>query len=244
MEVSGVFFAPVEFSPNMDEVNHWIIEAFDRAGVALMLLDRDVCPYPQRSHLDLGAIDNRRAGFMLTEHLIQAGCRRIAFLARPRSASTVAARIAGFREALYAHDLSGDREFVCLGNPSESPWIGEIIERSKPDAFVCANDHTAAHLMHTLDQMQIRVPNDVRIVGIDDVKYARLLRVPLTTLRQPCQDLGAAAVAAMVERIEHPDMPAHDILLDCKLIIRKSCGNLDGVVANNGCSTGNHRSAS
>jgi DNA-binding LacI/PurR family transcriptional regulator len=71
----------------------------------------------------------------------------------------------------------------------------------------------------------------VRIIGIDDVKYASLLRVPLTTLRQPCHDLGTAAVAAMLERIAHPTMPARDILLDCKLIIRQSCGTRDPVVA-------------
>jgi GntR family transcriptional regulator of arabinose operon len=231
MDVSGVFFAPVELSPTMHEVNQWIIDAFDRAGIPLVLLDRDLYLYPRRSHFDLVGIDNRRAGYTVTEHLIRAGCRRIVFLARPHSASTVDARIAGYREALYAHDLPVDREWVRRGDPADSGWIREIMERLKPDGFVCANDRTAGHLMHTLDGMEFRVPEDVRIIGIDDVKYASLLRVPLTTLRQPCHDLGAAAVAAMLERTAHPTMPARDILLDCKLIIRQSCGRRDSVVA-------------
>ena len=94
-----------------------------------------------------------------------------------------------------------------------------------PDGFVCANDITAARLMRTLEQLDIRVPQQVRIVGIDDVKYAALLGVPLTTLRQPCPELGETAVAAMLDRIAHPNMPTRDILLDCKLVIRRSCGS-------------------
>ncbi len=224
MDVSGVFFAPVELLPNMDELNRWIIDAFERAGIPLILLDRDLVPYPQRSRFDLVGIDNRRAGYIVTDHVIQAGCRSIVFLARPRSAATVDARIAGYREALFANDLPVSREFVVGGDPTDQQWVREIMKARKPDAFVCANDYTAGHLMHTLDSLNVRVPEDVRIVGIDDVKYASLLRVPLTTLRQPCHDLGAAAITAMLERIAHPTMPARDILLDCKMIVRQSCG--------------------
>ena len=224
MDVSGVFFAPVELSPNMDEVNHWIIDEFERSGIPLVLLDRDLHPYPRRSHFDLVGIDNRRAGYTVTEHLIQAGCRQIAFLARPRSAATVDARIAGYREALYSNDLPVDRKYIHRGDPADLDWIRELMETLRPDAIVCANDHTAGQLMHTLDAMDVRVPDDVRISGIDDVKYASLLRVPLTTLRQPCHDIGAAAISVMLERIAHPNLPARDILLDCKLVVRGSCG--------------------
>ena len=65
---------------------------------------------------------------------------------------------------------------------------------------------------------------DVRIVGIDDVDYAKLLPVPLTTVHQPCREIGTASVGVMLERISRPDMPVRDILLDSKLVIRDSCG--------------------
>jgi len=68
------------------------------------------------------------------------------------------------------------------------------------------------------------IPRDVRIVGIDDVNYASLLPVPLTTIRQPCREIGAAALEAMLDRLDRPNMPARDILLDCELIVRESCG--------------------
>ena len=79
--------------------------------------------------------------------------------------------------------------------------------------------------MHTLLARGIRIPKDVRIVGIDDVNYAALLPVPLTTVHQPCRDIGETALRVMLERLDRPKMPARDVLLDCTLVIRQSCGS-------------------
>ena len=98
------------------------------------------------------------------------------------------------------------------------------IDNRRAGFVICANDHTAAHLIMSLEQIGKRVPEDIRIVGIDDVKYASLLRVPLTTLRQPCRQIGAVAMSAMLERLEDPAIPARDILLDFELVIRRSSG--------------------
>jgi DNA-binding LacI/PurR family transcriptional regulator len=78
--------------------------------------------------------------------------------------------------------------------------------------------------MHTLISLGQRIPSDIRVVGIDDVKYARLLPVPLTTQRQPCRDIGKVALSVMLDRIANPDLPPRDVLLGCELIVRKSCG--------------------
>jgi len=69
-----------------------------------------------------------------------------------------------------------------------------------------------------------RIPRDIRIVGIDDVEYASLLPVPLTTVHQPCREIGEAAMAAMLARLEQPGMLVRDILIDCRLVVRWSCG--------------------
>jgi GntR family transcriptional regulator of arabinose operon len=110
------------------------------------------------------------------------------------------------------------------GEPGDEAFVRAVVARERPDAFVCANDVTAATLMHTLEAIGLGVPGDVRITGFDDVRYSNLLRVPLTTLRQPCQELGETAILAMLSRLAQPDLPARDILLDCELVVRKSCG--------------------
>jgi GntR family transcriptional regulator of arabinose operon len=78
--------------------------------------------------------------------------------------------------------------------------------------------------MRTLDALEIKVPEQMRIVGIDDVRYASHLRVPLTTLRQPCKAIGEVAMQTMLARIADPRLPVRDILLDCTLVVRRSCG--------------------
>jgi DNA-binding LacI/PurR family transcriptional regulator len=111
------------------------------------------------------------------------------------------------------------------GMTKDTAWVARIIERHNPDGFVCANDRTAGELMLCLNELGIDIPGKVKIVGIDDVKYASLLHVPLTTLRQPCHAIGAAAFATMIERIQHPAMPPQQRLLECELIVRRSSGS-------------------
>ena len=222
--VSGVFFAPLELAEAKDDVNRRIAEALDEAGIPIVLLDRTVLPYPDRGSYDLVGIDNRRAGYVITEHLLRLGARRIAFAALPNAAATVEAREAGYREALYAWDVPIERPRIRRLDPADEQAVGQFMQDARPDAIVCANDRTAGRLMHTLLRRGQAIPGDVRLVGIDDVEYAALLPVPLTTLRQPTRQIGDAALGAMLDRVARPDVPPRDILLQCDLIVRDSCG--------------------
>jgi GntR family transcriptional regulator, arabinose operon transcriptional repressor len=221
-KVAGAFFAPLELTPVKDAVNQVIVETFERAGIPIVLLDRDLVAYPARSRYDLVGIDNRRAGYAIASHLLQAGCRRTAFVGRSASAPTVDARIAGYREAILDSNCEWEPQFVQRIAPWDQDAVKEMLDTVKPDGIVCANDFTAANLMKTLGILGVRVPDEIRLAGIDDVKYAGLLPVPLTTIHQPCTKMGAAAVAAMVQRIRNPDLPARDILLDFHLVVRES----------------------
>jgi len=221
--VSGVFFAPLELTPGKDAVNRRIAQALDDTGIPLVLLDRTVVPYPDRGVHDLVGIDNRRAGYRITEHLLHLGSRQIAFVAVKNAAATVEAREAGYREALYAWNSPINREFVHRLDPTELASVRTLMA-SKPEAIVCANDWTAARLMRSILELGYSIPADVRLVGIDDLDYANLLPVPLTTLRQPTREIGAAAFAAMLDRVSRPDTPVRDILLQTQLVVRRSCG--------------------
>ena len=220
----GAFFAPLELTPVKDAVNQVIVQTFDRAGIPIVLLDRDLVAYPARSRYDVVGIDNRRAGYAITAHLLEVGCRRTAFVCRSGSAPTVEARIAGYREAILDSHCEWEPKFVQRIAPWDQDAVKEMLNTVKPDGIVCANDFTAANLMKTLGALGVRVPDEIRMAGIDDVKYASLLPVPLTTIHQPCGKMGAAAVAAMVQRIRNPDLPARDILLDFHLVVRESTG--------------------
>ena len=223
-KVSGIFFAPLELIPDKDAANRRVVRMLDRMKIPIVLLDRCYLPYPERSTLDLVGIDNRRTAFLATEHLIQLGVKELAFLADEHSAPTVDARIAGFHEALRRHGIRPEVEPAWRGSAQEQKFVSSMLDVAHPKGIVCANDVTAARLMQTLLALGRRIPEDVRIVGIDDVKYASLLPVPLTTMHQNCPAIGVIAMATMLERLEHPDLPTRDILVPTKLVIRRSCG--------------------
>jgi DNA-binding LacI/PurR family transcriptional regulator len=221
-KVSGIFFAPLELAARNEEINRRITTAIDEARIPIVLLDRDIYAYPQRSKYDLVTIDHRRAGFVIAHHLIERGAKRIVFFSRPHSAPTVAMRNAGVFEAIQA---SADRH-ACgwkeSGDPNDVALIRSILAHHRPDAFIGANDFTAARLMTSLNTLGIDVPSQVKVTGFDDVRYASHLQTPLTTIHQPCLELGATALAAMFARIANPAMPARDYLLDFKLVVRQS----------------------
>jgi len=223
-QVVGVFFAPFESIGDKDAVSHRIAEKLSKAGTPVVLLDRDLQPFPRRSNFDLVGIDNLAGGCLLAEHLIKLGCEHIAFVARPFSAPTINARIAGVREALTRQKLDLPADWIQEGNPEDLKFARGLTAGHRWDAVVCANDLTAVQLLRTLEQCNVRVPRDLRVVGFDDAKDAAHASVPLTTMRQPCRDLAVTAFRTMLERIAEPTIPARSLLLTPQLVVRESCG--------------------
>jgi GntR family transcriptional regulator, arabinose operon transcriptional repressor len=213
-KVSGVFFAALEFEPEAEKINRRILAALREAEIAVVLLDRRTSKAPERHRPDLVGINNHHAGYAATEHLIKLGCRQIGFMGYHGAASTIAERMAGYHDALAAHRL----------RPPLDSAPGDSDQLDSAEAFVCVNDRIAGQLMHVFLARNIRIPEDVRLVGIDDVSYASLLPVPLTTVRQPTRDIGEAALRTMLDRIRMPHLPPREVLLDGELVIRKSCG--------------------
>ncbi len=222
-KVQGAFFAPQGWATGRDAIDRLIAGRLRAAGIAVVLLDCDVETFPQRSDFDLVGLDNFGAAYRLTEHLLQTGCRRLRFVATSFAAPTVNARYAGFREALMRHDAPAEAGPCPATDPADAAQVRRLMA-ARPEALVCANDYKAAVLMRTLETLGVHVPADVRIVGFDDVKYATLLRVPLTTMHQPCHEMASLAWRILQNRLADPDLPPCAITLPAQLVIRQSCG--------------------
>jgi len=223
-KVSGVFFAPYELVPETDEVNRRLATMLRDAGIPGILLDRDFVPYPFRRDFDLVGIDNVAGGYILAQHLLNFGCRRLHFVAFPLSAPTINARIAGVREALESSRIEPDPGWVHFGSFDDESFVRSLLSGRRPDAFICGNDHTAALLLRALHQNAVDVPKDVRVVGFDDVNFAALVSPALTTARQPCNELAVTAFHAMLERQAEPNLPPRHMMIMPQLVARDSSG--------------------
>jgi len=223
-KLSGVFFAPAELQPGQEEANRKLAESLRGAGIPVVMIDRDLLEFPRRSDFDLVGLDNMASGNLVGEHLLKLGCKRFFFVARPLSAPTVTARIAGVREALVKNRIEPAPNWVQTGDPADLKFVRSLTAGRQADAIICANDFTAAVLLRSLESIGIKVPRDLRLVAFDDVKYATLVSPPLTTIHQPCRDIAMVAFRTMIERVAEPTLPARTIYLTPHLVVRESCG--------------------
>lgn len=221
--VAGVIMEPIELVPGKDETTEEILELLKGMNIPVVLIDRDVSSVSGRSDYDLVGIDNFEAGYRLGELMVSTGARHVAFLHFSESAPTVRRRIYGLAQAVLGAGLSWSRRNVIELKLGDAHGLAAIMQgRNPPDAIVCANDRTATFVMQTLAAIGLKVPKDVRVSGFDDQVYAHRSRIPLTTVRQPCEELGRVALRTLVERILHHDLPPREILLASDLVRRKS----------------------
>jgi DNA-binding LacI/PurR family transcriptional regulator len=202
------------------DANARVLRAFDEADIPVVLIDGYSVKFPEHRDYDLVGLDNRRAGYIVTDHLIRQGGTRVAFFAAGSAAETVEDRISGYFAAQFERGLAISRERVIRGDAEDKAFVQKVLRSQKIDSIVCSNDYLAATLMHTLIGLGVRIPKDIRLAGVDDIKYARLLPVPLTTFRQPCDEIGAVCMATMLERIQNRQLPHGS------LVVRQSCGSM------------------
>lgn len=220
--IDGVFFTPLELTSKKDSVNLDIVNRFDAAGIPVVLMDRDIVSFPLRSKYDVVGVDNFRLGYLLTRHLLDQGCSNVVFFARPYSAPTVNMRIYGYQQALQDANVQFCPDDIHIENIESPRFIESLLSASDTPGILCANDTTASKLMPLIEDHGYKIPDDVKIAGVDDIKYANYLRVPLTTYRQPSKDIAEEAIELMLTRIREPHQKARTVFLDGELVVRKS----------------------
>lgn len=216
--VCGVFFQPIEFLKNSAKASEDIVRYFEKSGIAVVLLDYDIAPPPERSRYDVVGIDNFAAGLAIGRHLVRTGAKRIAFLHRPNAAPTVTNRMRGVASAAVesgeSWSLKGN---VLFAEPDNCRAVSKFLKNGLPDAIVAGNDVAAAALGETLARIGGGAKK-IRLAGFDDVEVAA--KLGLTTVRQPLDAIAEVAMQTLVSRIKTPDIPPRTILLDAELVVR------------------------
>lgn len=179
----------------------------------------------QNANYNFVDTDNLAGGYLATEHLIQLGYRRIATIASAQNVSGDE-RLNGYRQALVDHQIPFDNSLIAMGNYSlEGGYTAmKQLIPVKPDAVFAASDTMAVGALRALREAGLKVPDDVALVGYDDLPPALQADPQLTTIRQPIAKTGSLALELLIEIIDHPEQPPRHIILPNELIIRNSCG--------------------
>ncbi len=191
----------------------------------LVVVDREF----KKVVADYVVADNRQGGYLATSHLIGLGHRRIACIAGPSTVTPSADRVTGYRAALEAYSIPFDSQLVRRGDFSPASGFKAaqyfLARRgsNRPTAIFVCNDMMALGVLGALYQAGLRVPDDVAVVGFDDIVLASYTSPPLTTIRQPKYEMGQLAAQILIERIR-PDggRKPQRHLMPTSLVVRAS----------------------
>jgi LacI family repressor for deo operon, udp, cdd, tsx, nupC, and nupG len=177
-------------------------------------------------------IDFAEGGRLAAEHLMGLGHTRIAEVCGPPDETAIAARHEGFRDALAKADIVPDEDLTMTGSLSIDYGIeaaGRLMEaKTRPTAVFVHNDETALGVVHALSKLKIRVPEDISVVGYDDMPFSVALSPALTTIRLPRLDWGRAACRRLIDTIEGRTSSFAVEKIIPELVIRDSTGPIAG----------------
>lgn len=217
--VQGVLISPVTDITKR-------LKALSERGTKVVLVDS---PATEGTFSSV-SVDDISGGYLATRHLLEIGRLRIGFVAGPQQFHQVTDRLAGARhavaevpgatlEVLQAHDLT-----VLAGREVGDALVGRD-PALLPDGLFCANDLLALGVMQSLTMLHsLRIPQDVALVGYDDIDFAASAVVPLTSVRQPTGLIGRTAVELLVEQLEDPEIGPRQVVFKPELVVRASTG--------------------
>jgi LacI family transcriptional regulator len=216
--VQGILITPVDAESDT-------LAEIARRGIPIVVVDRtrkdgDLCSV---------SVDDRRGGRLAVEHLVELGHRRIAFVGGPLSIGQVRDRIEGARAAWRAAGRSAD---ALVHVPTAALTVADGAEagarllaqsaRRRPTAVFCANDLLALGVLRAALQAGLRVPDDVAIVGYDDIDFAAAAAIPLTSVRQPRVELGRTAARLVIDEATNGAHEHQQVVFEPDLVARAS----------------------
>lgn len=218
--VAGVLIVPV------GDTAHYA-RALRRSGTSVVLLDQ----VSHEANTCSVSVDDVYGGQLAGQHLLELGHRRIAYIHGPLSNAQYADRLAGLRQAVTDAGLVPEHVIVPLAAETDNAHAGAVCVEAfmtiedRPTAIFCGNDYLAMGVMYELARRHVMIPQDVALIGYDDIDLAPMLAVPLTTIRQPKYELGFAATDLLLDEIVHTTSHTHrQIVFRPELIVRQSTG--------------------
>lgn len=218
---AGVILQPLELFANSNALTRQILQQLTAAGIPVVQLGYGVGSESGCNDYDVVGINNVLAGEQVARYLLSIGKRRIHFFARNTYAQlpTGSDRISGLASVLGPR-LFDRKANVFWADSGDAAAIRRYVKAKNVEVFVCGNDAMAAELWRTLETVGIRVPDDVMLVGFDDVRIASLMG--LTSVLQPVEEIARVAFGRLMARVKDPSLLPLQMFVSSPLAVRQS----------------------
>jgi len=192
--------------------------------IAVVAVDR----VPKGLQVDLVTTSNRTGTREATAHLLSHGHRRIGFIGGPENVSTAEERLAGYQEALRSAQVPIQDSLIIHSDLRQAGGAAAMVRLielpNPPGAVLIANNLMTLGALQTIHERRLRIPEEVAVIGFDDMPWATSLNPPLTAIAQPVEEIGRTAAQMLLERFREPHRIARQVVLPTRLIVRSSCG--------------------
>ncbi len=204
-------------------LNDSLVQALSDGDLPFMLVGR----HPTDTRASYVDADNIGGAREAVTHLLRLGRTRVATITGPQNMIAGTDRLAGYLAALRDRGLISDPSLIAEGDFTESGGYRAMQQllSHRLDAVFAASDTMAIGAIRALREAGLRVPDDVAVVGFDDLPQSARTEPPLTSVRQPIYRLGTTTVDSLLDLIEYPDSPPRRIVLPTELVVRTSCGS-------------------
>ncbi len=200
------------------------LKSLQESRIPVVLVDRDLPDL----EIDSVIADNFQGGYLATQHLLTLGHTQIGCITGPAGIIASGRRIAGYKKALEESGIHFDLDLVKAGDfhaASGKVAALQLLNQYKnPSAIFAFNDLMAIGAIQAAVECKRSIPKDMSVIGFDDIELSSYLQPPLTTVRQPKQEMGRMAVEMLLNRIEDHNLPINKVVLPISIINRDSCG--------------------
>ncbi len=189
-----------------------ISKSLDRCNTPMVLVDRDIASDKKVGRI---VVNNEEGAYNATNFLIKKGCKNIGFISADSKTKLSAARLRGYEKALIDNGLKIDKEKIFLQNYTiESGYQGTmaLLMQTEIDGVYCGNDLIAIGAIKALKEKNIKIPEEVKIIGFDDISISQYIDPPLTTIKQPIYQMGEEAVEMLISMIEEKSIKMTKVL--------------------------------
>jgi LacI family transcriptional regulator, repressor for deo operon, udp, cdd, tsx, nupC, and nupG len=185
----------------------------------------NACEYVKDKSVTSVYVDNEAAADEAVTYLLTLGHRDIAFVTGPMDSPISVDRDRGYERALQRAGIKRDRRLTAVGDFSVEAGIravDSLLAKQPFTAVFCSNDEMAIGAMRSIKSKGLKVPQDISVVGFDDIRFSRYTDPPLTTVAQPKDELGREAMNMLIEMLSGVDVPARKRVLPTQLVVRGS----------------------
>jgi len=196
---------------------------FSHNHIPIVVMDRNI----SLDLADVVMLDNETGGYLATSHLIQLGHQKIGCITVPKNFSSSVDRLAGYKRAMQEAGLRVKKELIVNGDflysGGETAMSGLLLLADRPTAVFCSNDMMAIGAMSAIRKAGYSIPEDISLVGFDNIELAAAMSPALTTFAQPVDEIARVAVTTLIDRIRgEMNEPNQQIILQGELIVRAS----------------------